>query len=166
MLPPKTVRLLVIVLGIAAGIAALLSGAPAVAIHTPGPVKGWYHRTFHTPAILRASFVVQLDKQQAHSQREHFISIYQTRQGSYGLRRTAWSIEGTPIGECLLVENGELTLISDYTRDSHGNREFRVRHPTSIKLGALADGESWGFALTNNSVYLKSYADSKLIHCF
>jgi hypothetical protein len=144
----------------------LLSAALAAAIHTAGPVKGWYQRAFHTPPLLNAPFVVQFDKRQGHSKRERFISIYQARQGSYGLRRTGWSVEGTPIGECVLVENGLLTIITDYTRDSYGNREFNVRHPTSVKLGALADGESWGFALTNNSVYLKSYVNSKLIHCF
>ena len=160
--PPKLVRLSVIALGVVA----LLSCALAVAIHTPGPVKGWYQRTFHAPAVLNAGFIVPFDKQQGHSLREQFIAIYRARQGSYGLRRTAFSVEGTPIGECLLVESGRLTLITDYTGDSYSSREFRIQHPTSIELGRLAGGESWGFVTTNDTVYLKSYAESKLIHCF
>lgn len=144
----------------------MLLCALAVAIHTPGPVKGWYQRAFHRPRILEASFIVQFDKQQGPSQRERFISIYQAGQGSFGLGRTACSAEGTSIGEFLLVENGLLTLVTDYTRDSYGNREFQIQHPTSVKLGRLADGEHWGFATASDSEYLKSYTDSKLIHCF
>jgi hypothetical protein len=160
--PPKIVRLLWIPF---AGLA-LLGCVLAIAIHTPGPIKGWYQRAFQTPPILNASFIVRFDKQQGKAEREQFIAIYQARRGSYGLRRTAWSVEGTPIGECLLVEDGFLTLISDYTRDSYSSREFRVQHPTSVTLEKLADGESWGFTTAKDSVYLKSYADSKLIHCF
>ena len=159
---PNKVRLL----AVAVVCLALFGCGVAVALHPPGPLTGWYQRAFRTPPILSASFIVPFDKQRGQSQREQFISVYQARHGSYGLRRTAFSVEGTPIGECLLVEAGALTLITDYTRDSYGIREFRIQHPGSVALGKLLDGERWGFVTASDSHYLKSYADSKLIHCF
>jgi hypothetical protein len=158
----KKVRLL----GFMLGAVALLGLGLVGVVHGHGPVKGWYHRTFRTPPILNSSFIEAFDKQHGDAQRERLLSTYQARSGSYGLRQTAFSPEGTPIGICLVVENGSITLITDTTHDRYGNREFRVRHPDSIQLGRLASGESWGFVTTNDRVYLKSYTGSKLVHCF
>ncbi|MEW6369060.1 MAG: hypothetical protein AB1714_30905 [Acidobacteriota bacterium] len=39
----------------------------------------------------------------------------------------------------ILVKNGELTLIRDYTRDSYGIREFTVQVPTRVDLGTVIE---------------------------
>jgi hypothetical protein len=39
----------------------------------------------------------------------------------------------------VLVKNGFLTLIRDYTRDSYGIREFAVQAPTRVDLGSVPE---------------------------
>jgi hypothetical protein len=97
-----------------------------------GPAKGWFNRTFRVPSVVRASYVEDLDPARAKAQVEKFLSVYESRSGSYGLRRTVVSVEGTPIGKCLVTENGALTFVLDSTRDRNGSRQFSIAHPSSV----------------------------------
>jgi len=127
-------------------------------IYVYGPAKGLFCRTFWTPSILRASFVENLDQQQARIQRERLLSIYQSHTGSYGLRKTVGSVEGNPIGYCLVVENGRLIIVTDYTRDSFGSRDFALSYPTNIILGPVQAAEgSVPFTPAPGQIVLKCY---------
>jgi hypothetical protein len=106
----------------------------------------------------------QLDIPSCQAQREQWMRVYKNRRGSYGLRKTTVSFEGTPIDECLIVENGNITLVLDYTRDKYGIREFAIRQPTALKLGPLEASDNW--SLANDHIFLKCYIDSRLDHCF
>ena len=89
------------------------------------------------------------------------IGNFQAKNGSYGLRKTVESIEGTPVGQCLVVEDGRLTIVSDYTRDAYGNREFGIRYPTNVILGPVgAAEESVPFTPTQGQIVLKCYLET------
>lgn len=103
--------------------------------HVYGPAKGLFNRTFRSPSILRAGFVEDLNADRPEAQLEKFLSVYRSQQGSCGLRRTVPSVEGTPVGKCLVTENGKLTLVIDFTRDRNSTRNFVVLHPSAVSPG-------------------------------
>ena len=130
-------------------------------VYIYGPAKGLFYRTFRTPAVLLSTFVEDFDRQQAETQREKLLSVYQSRSGSYGLRKTVSSIEGTPIGQCLVVENGRLTIVIDLTRDAYGIREFVIQYPTNVILGPItAAEEPFSSTPSRGRTVLKCYLPS------
>lgn len=135
-------------------------------VYCYGPAKGWYYRTFRTPAVLHSPFIEKLDQRQAKAQvqRERLQEIFQGHTLSYGLHKTAYSAEGTPIEEYLIAQAGQLTIISDTTRDAYGIREFTIEHPTAIVLGPIEKSDGWLFTDTN--IFSKCYINSKMVHCF
>ncbi|HTI99780.1 MAG TPA: hypothetical protein VL527_12945 [Dongiaceae bacterium] len=133
-------------------------------IYCYGPTKGWFHRTFRTPAILHSAFIEDFDRQQAATQRQKLFSIYQAKSGSHGLRKVTSTIEGTPVGKFLIVEGGRVTVVSDYTRDAFGNREFVIQHPTNIVLAAVqSTEEAVPFTPDQGSIVLKCYFDGGVV---
>ena len=143
---------------------AVVALALLVRVYFYGPAKGWFYRTFQTPAILHSAFIEDFDRHQAQTQRERLLRVFQSRTGSYGLHKTTSSIEGTPIGENLIIEDGHLTIVSDYTRDKFGIRKFTVQHPTTVMLGPVEESEGWQHTVTNT--FLKCYINSKLVYRF
>ena len=56
---------------------------------------------------------------------------------------------------------GRVTLVSDYTRDAFGNREFGIQYPTNVVLAAVeATEEAVAFTPAQGSIVLKCYLDS------
>ena len=103
-----------------------------------GPLKGAYWRAFRTPALMHDRHVEDLVAARAAEQRKRLLEVWRTAQGSYGLRQTVSSVEGTPIGFTLVADNGKATLILDYTRDAFGPRKFIVQPVRAIELVSLA----------------------------
>jgi len=115
----------------------LVLAVPVVAylgLRLYGPLKGAYWRGFRTPALVLDSRVEDLVAARASAQRERLLEVWRKGRGTYGLRRTVSSIEGTPIGLTLVADQGRATLVLDYTRDSYGNREFFVESVQTIDL--------------------------------
>ncbi len=140
---------------------AVVAFALVTRVYCYGPAKGWFYRTFHTPAILHSAFIEDFDRQQAATQRQKLFGIYQARSGSYGLRKAGSTIEGTPVGKFLIIEGGRVTVVSDYTRDTFGNREFGIQHPTNVVLAEVeATEEAVPFTPARGSIVLKCYLDS------
>ena len=86
---------------------------------------------------MQAGFVEELNTEQPEAQLEKFLSVYRSRQGSCGLRRTVVSVEGTPVRKCLVTENGTLTLVIDFTRDRNSTRDYVVVHPSGVWRGPV-----------------------------
>jgi hypothetical protein len=122
------------------GIVVGLSVLVAIGV-TYGPAKGLYHRTFRRPAILSAYFIQPFDPHRGEVQRETLFRIWKSGHGELGLRQQVGSVEGTPIEMHLIVQEGKITLIRDYTRDSFGIREFVTSRPVNLILGPLSGGE-------------------------
>ena len=112
----------------------VISLAVLARVYCYGPAKGWFYRAFRTPAVLHSPFIEKLDQRQvpAQVQRERLQEIFQGHTQSYGLHKTAYSAEGTAIEEYLIAQEGQLTIISDTTRDACGIREFTIEHPTAV----------------------------------
>ena len=129
---PRWLRITGRVLFVALGVLLCLE---TVAL-TYGPVKGWYHRTFHRPDILSSAFIEEADPNRLDEQRQKLLDTWKRKDGMYGVHRTVNSVEGTPIGITVVVQKGVATVILDYTHDSYGVREFRVRSPVALSLFA------------------------------
>ena len=133
-----------------------------------GPMSGWFNRSFRTPAVLHSTFIVDYERAQAATQRQKLFDIYQTKRGSFGLHRTFGSIEGTSFGAYLLVEEGCLTFINDFTRDNvdtHSTRGFTTRYPTNLVLAPVsASEESAPFTPPQGSIVLKLYLDHGVLY--
>ena len=140
---------------------AIVALALVTRVYFYSPAKGWFYRTFRTPAILHSTFIEDFDRQQAATQRQKFLDVYHAKSGSFGLRKTGGTIEGTPVGKFLIVEGGRVTVVSDYTRDAFGNREFGVQYPTNVILAPVeASEEAVPFTPARGSLVLKCYLDS------
>jgi hypothetical protein len=118
-----------------------------------GPIKGAYWRAFRTPALIHDWRVEDLVAARGTEQRTRLLEVWRTGQGTYGLRQTRSSVEGTPIGFTLVAERGKATLILDYTRDAYGPRKFIVQPVQAIESvppgpppGVEAPGKPRGFA--------------------
>ncbi len=118
-----------------------------------GPLKGAYWRTFRTPTVLHDSHIEELAVGRGVEQRNKLFEVWLRGQGTYGLRQTVSSVEGTPIGLTLVAADGKATLVLDYTRDTYGSRKFIVlpvqgMEPVSSSWPAEAKtaGESRGVA--------------------
>jgi hypothetical protein len=143
----RPVRAIVVLL--AASIVAYLG------VRLYGPVKGAYWRTFRTPALVRGQSVEDLVGARADVQRRRLFEVWRSARGTYGLRQTVLSVEGTPIGLVLVVERGRATFVFDYTRDAYGTRQFIIEPVQAIEVsasvahgGVAAGGESSGFGRT------------------
>ena len=124
--------------------------------HLYGPAKGLYWRTFRAPAILNAGFIEPIDPQREQEQLKKFCDVYESHQGSYGLRQLTASVEGSLVGKCLVTEDGRLTLVVDQTRDANSDREIIVAHPSSVTLAPVEQG-------TNQAASASAPADVYLI---
>lgn len=102
-----------------------------------GPLKGTYWRTFRTPELAHDFRIEKVVATRAAEQRERLLEVWRTGRGTYGLRQTISSVEGTPIGFTLVAANGKATLIVDYTRDAYGPRKFIVQPVRAIELVPL-----------------------------
>ncbi len=60
--------------------------------------------------------------------------IYQKGKGSFGIKKTSNTIEGSPIYEYLIVENGRVRLIQDGRKDIFGGRDVVERHYPGLML--------------------------------
>ncbi len=117
----------------------VLALALFVASRVYGPAKGMFFRTFYSPAVLRDPSVQALTATTGKAQRDHFMQVYLSHKGAFGLSQRVSSVEGTPIGMTLLVRDGALTLVLDYTRDSFGIRKFRTVTPSYVDLGSVLE---------------------------
>ncbi|HZL44301.1 MAG TPA: hypothetical protein VFD66_13600 [Verrucomicrobiae bacterium] len=116
-----------------------------------GPSKGLFNRTFRTPAVVRAAFVEEIDPRRAQAQVEKLMTLYRSRTGSYGLRRTVVAMEGGNVSKFVATENGKLTFIVDLTRFKEGSRGFAVAHPSGISPVTAAQNTSRGVLLSENA---------------
>jgi hypothetical protein len=127
---------------------ALAAGLVAyVGVRGYGPVKGAYWRAFRTPSILREQGVEDLVSSRAGEQKKRVVEAWRSGHGTYGLRQTVLSAEGTPIRLALVTEQGKATLVLDYTRDAYGPRRFIVQPVQALELASSAEyGGSGGVA--------------------
>ena len=148
----------VIIATLLAVFVAIILAAPYLDGYVLGPAKGAFNRTFRAPPIVRASFIEDLDPQQARAQIEKFLSVYRSGRGSYGLRRTVTSGAGAPIGEYVITEDGKLTFVMDRTRDRESTREFSIVHPSGVGLAPSQQGTNTvSSASGSTTFYLISY---------
>jgi hypothetical protein len=110
-----------------------------VGVRVYGPVKGAYWRAFRTPPILCEQGVEDLVSGRAGEQRKRVVEVWRSGQGTYGLRQTVLSAEGTPIGLALVTEQGKATLVLDYTGDAYGPRRFIVQPVQAMELAFSAE---------------------------
>jgi Domain of unknown function (DUF4362) len=94
------------------------------------------------PDLPNLAFVEQLSETPGVSvqQRLRFVSAMEKGE-QYGLRRTEYSVEGTPIHLSLTTDAGKLTFITDYRDDPYSTRQIYTEHPISVQLGKIQPGE-------------------------
>lgn len=86
----------------------------------------------HRPQILDQSPIVRLDPNGDGSQVSHFLNAHKQHL-SAGVCEMFWSEEGTPNDVCIVTQNGEATLIIDYTKDEYGIDGYRVSKLKHVK---------------------------------
>lgn len=93
-------------------------------------------------ALPTPSYVEQLSESPKLSaqQRLRFLTAMQKGE-KYGLRRTEYSVEGTPIYLSLITASGKLTLITDYRDDPYSTKQKYTEHPVSVGMGKIKPEE-------------------------
>jgi hypothetical protein len=72
----------------------------------------------------------------ANEARKALYLSYQQAKGFYGVYQKRSSIEGDDIYLYLATEDGKLILVTDYTHDRFGIRDFLIEHPVEIFMGS------------------------------
>jgi hypothetical protein len=104
--------------------------APFVFINiiTKGAVKGAINKFFFTPAVIKEHYFISLESaDNPDQQRVKFMFAYQSKQGFYGLKKTELTAKGKPIVFYAVTNNGELSMLTDYTMAEGSPRKF-VKH--------------------------------------
>jgi hypothetical protein len=94
-----------------------------------------------------------LSAEHAEEQREELIRAWRAGETA-ALRRVQRTVEGDPIEIFLIVKSGRATLVTDYTRDPLGPREFAVQHPTDLSLGGPRDSNPFRAWFPESAVYV------------
>src|SRR5262249_17344266 len=104
-----------------------------------GPVLGAWTRATRLPPLVHEPFIEDLssDASTAASQRARLLDAWHAG-SDYGLRRTQNSVEGTPIGLWLITSKHQLSLITDYSRDSFSTRGIDVATPIALEIATPA----------------------------
>lgn len=75
----------------------------------------------------------------ARKQKRKFYEAYKSGKGRYGLRKQTRTIEGDVIYRYIIVRDGQLTVVHDYTRDVWGPPGFKVYQAKKVEIGCYVD---------------------------
>lgn len=101
-----------------------------------GSIKGFLIRSLYTPLEIKQDSFIDLDLVEfPNKEKLQFYSIYRGGKGYCALKKSIISIDGTVYRVYIITNNGKLTLVKDYTSDSHGNRKFVIEEPNDVVLG-------------------------------
>ena len=112
-------------------------------LYFSGSIKGFYHRTFHTPKVISNKDFIYLNYSLfPDKKKQEFYDAYKSRQSFYGVMREKGTFEASVVTIYLMTEAGNLTMIIDYTHDPWGIRKFVKKEPKTVILGSCnAEGK-------------------------
>ena len=115
-------------------IGTLLAGSLGlIGLYAYYPLKGIFNRLFRMPSVVDQPFVSELQETNGLGQRKQFLEAWRAGR-NFGLHRRVSSVEGDPIHLWLITEEANLTLVTDFTRDTNSVRTITVGHPVAITL--------------------------------
>ncbi|MBI9018051.1 MAG: hypothetical protein JEZ07_12415 [Phycisphaerae bacterium] len=136
----KKKKKLLVLLSVFMGVAVFLV---SMEVYEKGIVKGCLNRWFFKPEILAKYEFIDLDtcRDPETFKKKLFLACNDRRGNSY-CKETGWTMEGDPIIYYYIVEEGQLTLVRDATKDEYGPRVFTVWRNMGLKLSYRKDGKT------------------------
>jgi hypothetical protein len=73
-----------------------------------------------------------------------FVEVASAGKGAFSVQKTCLTVEGDPILKYIVTRDGELLLVTDSRRDTHGPRDVCAGRVDRVELGYLAPDAEGG----------------------